>query len=115
MYFCILPVDVLGKLWNIIFFGILKPAKCFLQNFKIKSDVNEVLFFSINAQGAPCAFIEKNSTSLTSDLILKFCKKHLAGFKMPKKIIFQSLPRTSTGKIQKYNLRKILIEDNAKI
>jgi len=34
---------------------------------------------------------------------------------MPKKIIFQSLPRTSTGKIQKYNLRKIAIENNAKI
>ena len=63
----------------------------------------------------PCAFVEKNDTSLTSDLILKFCKKHLAGFKMPKKIIFQSLPRTSTGKIQKYNLRKIAIENNAKI
>ncbi len=63
----------------------------------------------------PCAFVEKNNTSLTSDLILKFCKKHLAGFKMPKKIIFQSLPRTSTGKIQKYNLRKIVIENNAKI
>ena len=63
----------------------------------------------------PCAFVEKNNTSLTSDLILKFCKKYLAGFKMPKKIIFQNLPRTSTGKIQKYNLRKISIENNAKI
>ena len=63
----------------------------------------------------PCAFIEKSNNSLTSDLILKFCKKHLAGFKMPKKIIFQNLPRTSTGKIQKYNLRKIAIENNAKI
>ena len=63
----------------------------------------------------PCAFIEKNNTSLTSDLILKFCKKQLAGFKMPKKIIFHNLPRTSTGKIQKYNLRKIVKENNAKI
>ena len=63
----------------------------------------------------PGAFVEKNNTSLTSDLILKFCKKYLAGFKMPKKIIFQNLPRTSTGKIQKYNLRKIIIENNAKI
>ena len=33
---------------------------------------------------------------------------------MPKKIIFQDLPRTSTGKIQKYNLRKVAIENNAK-
>ena len=63
----------------------------------------------------PCAFIEKNNSSLTSDLILRFCKKNLAGFKIPKKIIFQNLPRTSTGKIQKYNLRKIASESNAKI
>ena len=62
----------------------------------------------------PCAFVEKSNSSLTSDLILKFCKKYLAGFKMPKKIIFQSLPRTSTGKIQKYNLRKI-IKNNDKV
>ena len=62
----------------------------------------------------PCAFVEKSNNSLTSDLILKFCKKYLAGFKMPKKIIFQSLPRTSTGKIQKYNLRKI-IKKNDKV
>ena len=63
----------------------------------------------------PCAFIEKNNSLLTSDLILKFCKKHLAGFKMPKRIVFRDLPRTSTGKIQKYNLRKIVIENNDKI
>ena len=64
----------------------------------------------------PCAFIEKkNSGLITSDLIFKFCKKYLAGFKMPKKIIFQSLPRTSTGKIQKYNLRKILKKNDGEI
>ena len=65
-------------------------------------------------RSALCLY-RKSNNSLTSDLILKFCKKHLAGFKMPKKIIFQNLPRTSTGKIQKYNLRKIAIENNAKI
>jgi len=64
----------------------------------------------------PCAFIEKKNNGLiTSDLILKFCKKYLAGFKIPKKIIFQSLPRTSTGKIQKYNLRKILKQNDGEI
>ena len=63
----------------------------------------------------PCAFVEKNNNLLTSDLIIKFCRKYLAGFKMPKKIIFQSLPRTSTGKIQKYNLRKIVTKNNGKI
>ncbi len=54
----------------------------------------------------PCAIIEKKKNSLTEENILEFCKKYLAGFKLPKKIIFDNLPRTSTGKIQKYNLRK---------
>ncbi len=63
----------------------------------------------------PCAFIEKKNSSLTSDIILKFCRKHLAGFKIPKQIIFETLPRTSTGKIQKYNLRKIAPSHNEKI
>ncbi|MAI02832.1 MAG: acyl-CoA synthetase [Rickettsiales bacterium] len=62
----------------------------------------------------PCAFIEKNN-SLTADSILKFCRKYLAGFKIPKKIIFEKLPRTSTGKIQKYNLRKIAAKNHDKI
>jgi fatty-acyl-CoA synthase len=60
----------------------------------------------------PCAFIEKKINTLTAELILKFCRKFLAGFKIPKKIIFDTLPRTSTGKIQKYNLRKNLIKYN---
>ncbi|OUU62556.1 MAG: acyl-CoA synthetase [Alphaproteobacteria bacterium TMED62] len=63
----------------------------------------------------PCAFIEKNNDSLTSDIILKFCRKYLAGFKIPKEIIFDNLPRTSTGKIQKYNLRKIIIKNHDKV
>ena len=56
----------------------------------------------------PCAVIEKKNDSLTADIILKFCRKYLAGFKIPKEIIFDTLPRTSTGKIQKYNLRKLI-------
>tara|TARA_S200000501_G_C20596768_1_gene644092 strand:- start:78 stop:803 length:726 start_codon:yes stop_codon:yes gene_type:complete len=61
----------------------------------------------------PCAFIEKNNNNLTNEDIIKFCREHLAGFKVPKKIIFKNLPRTSTGKIQKFNLRKILKKNNA--
>ena len=34
---------------------------------------------------------------------------------MPKKIIFQTLPRTSTGKIQKYNLRRFIVDKNEKV
>ncbi len=63
----------------------------------------------------PCAFVEKSNSLLTSDLILNFCRKYLAGFKMPKRIIFQGLPRTSTGKIQKYNLRDIITKINGKV
>ena len=55
----------------------------------------------------PCAFVElapqKNSTE---DEIIKFCRETLAGFKIPKKVIFGELPKTSTGKIKKYELRK---------
>ncbi len=63
----------------------------------------------------PCAIVEKKNNMLTEESILKFCRKHLAGFKLPKKIIFESLPRTSTGKIQKYNLKKIITDKNDKI
>ena len=63
----------------------------------------------------PCAFIEKNTESLTKEELIKHCRKNLAGFKIPKKVLFEQLPRTSTGKIQKFNLRKILNKHNAKI
>ena len=55
----------------------------------------------------PCAIIERKNNKLIKEDIIKFCRKHLAGFKMPKKIIFSSLPRTSTGKVQKFNLKKL--------
>ena len=37
--------------------------------------------------------------------IISFCRDHLAGFKRPKRVIFGVLPKTATGKIQKYELR----------
>ena len=55
----------------------------------------------------PCAFIELiKDKSTTEEDIIKFCKETLAGFKIPKKVIFCDLPKTSTGKIQKFELRK---------
>ena len=42
----------------------------------------------------------------TEEEIIKFCRKTLAGFKLPKKVVFFPLPKTSTGKIQKFELRK---------
>ena len=55
----------------------------------------------------PCAFIELiEGQSVEEDELKKFCREHLAGFKMPKTFVFQVLPKTSTGKIQKYELRE---------
>ena len=55
----------------------------------------------------PCAFInlKPGTERCTCDEIIAFCKKNLAGFKVPKTVIFGPLPRTSTGKIQKHVLR----------
>ncbi len=56
---------------------------------------------------APCAFVELVPEKKASEEeIITFCRKTLAGFKVPKKIIFCELPKTSTGKIQKFELRK---------
>ena len=55
----------------------------------------------------PCAFIEKAKDKETSEKeLIDFCRETLAGFKIPKKIAFCELPKTSTGKIQKFELRK---------
>jgi fatty-acyl-CoA synthase len=55
----------------------------------------------------PCAFIElKEGMSASAEELISFCKANLAGFKVPRTILFQDLPKTSTGKIQKYVLRE---------
>jgi fatty-acyl-CoA synthase len=55
----------------------------------------------------PCAFIElKPGAQTTAQDIVAHCRKHLAGFKVPKAVVFGELPKTSTGKIQKFELRK---------
>ena len=55
----------------------------------------------------PCAFVEliKDKTA-TEEEIINFCRETLAGFKLPKNVVFCELPKTSTGKIQKFELRK---------
>ena len=55
----------------------------------------------------PCAFVELiEGKSSSEEEIIKFCRETLAGFKLPKKVVFTPLPQTSTGKIQKFELRK---------
>jgi fatty-acyl-CoA synthase len=55
----------------------------------------------------PCAFVElRDGASATAEEIVAHCREHLAGFKIPKKVMFTELPKTSTGKIQKFVLRE---------
>ncbi len=55
----------------------------------------------------PCAFVElKPGAEVSEADIVAHCKQHLAGFKVPRYIVFGELPKTSTGKIQKFELRK---------
>jgi fatty-acyl-CoA synthase len=55
----------------------------------------------------PCAFVElKAGAQTTADDIVQHCKKHLAGFKVPRAVVFGEIPKTATGKIQKFELRK---------
>jgi len=54
----------------------------------------------------PCAFIElKDGASATEADIITYCRKHMPGFKTPKAVVFGPIPKTSTGKIQKFMLR----------
>ncbi len=54
----------------------------------------------------PCAFVEvKPDAAVTEAELIEHCRQHLARFKAPKKVVFGELPKTSTGKIQKFVLR----------
>lgn len=54
----------------------------------------------------PCAFVElKAGAKLTEEEFFTYCRQYLAGYKMPKYVVFGPLEKTSTGKIQKYLLR----------
>ena len=59
---------------------------------------NGVIATLHNFNSKPIEEIEKE--------LISFCKETLAGFKVPKQVIFCDLPKTSTGKIQKFELRK---------
>ena len=56
----------------------------------------------------PCAFVElKPGTSASPDELIQWCRKHLAGYKVPRYVVFADIPKTSTGKIQKFKLREM--------
>ena len=87
-------------------------------------EVEEVLYKNPKVQSAavvakadekwgetPCAFIElKPGTEATGDEIIDWCRQGLARFKVPKHVVFTDLPKTSTGKIQKFKLREMAKE-----
>jgi fatty-acyl-CoA synthase len=56
---------------------------------------------------APCAFVvlKPDSKPISAADIIAWCRSHLAGFKVPRSVVFGELPKTSTGKIQKFVLR----------
>ena len=54
----------------------------------------------------PCAFLlTKEGSDLTEEAVIEFCRENMARFKAPKNVIFGPLPKTSTGKVQKFKLR----------
>jgi fatty-acyl-CoA synthase len=59
----------------------------------------------------PCAFVEtRPGASVTEDEIIAWCKEKLARYKCPRHVVFIELPKTSTGKIQKFKLRDLAKE-----
>jgi fatty-acyl-CoA synthase len=56
----------------------------------------------------PCAFVElKPGVTATADELMQWCRKHLAAYKCPRYLVFAEIPKTSTGKIQKFKLREM--------
>ncbi|MCL4765321.1 MAG: acyl-CoA synthetase [Hyphomicrobiaceae bacterium] len=56
----------------------------------------------------PCAFVElRPGAQATADEVVAWCREHLASYKCPRHVVFQDIPKTSTGKIQKFKLRDI--------
>ena len=57
----------------------------------------------------PAAFVQlRPGSELSEDALIRFCRENISRFKVPKKIIFGQLPTSSTGKIQKFQLRQRL-------
>jgi fatty-acyl-CoA synthase len=55
----------------------------------------------------PCAFVElRDGADMTPEDMVDYCRQHLARFKVPKEVVFGPIPKTSTGKIQKFILRQ---------
>ena len=61
----------------------------------------------MHAGETPCAFLElREGAEATEQEVIDFCRDNMAHFKAPKSVVFGELPKTSTGKIQKFVLRE---------
>lgn len=61
----------------------------------------------------PCAFVSlKQGANLSREEVFDYCRAELAGFKIPKKVVFGTIDKTSTGKVQKYLLRERALQAN---
>ncbi len=59
----------------------------------------------------PCAFVElKPGASATAEELIAWCRSHLAAYKCPRHVVFTEIPKTSTGKLQKFKLRDVAKE-----
>jgi fatty-acyl-CoA synthase len=57
----------------------------------------------------PCAFVElKPGTNATSEELIAWCRQNLAAYKCPRHVVFAEIPKTSTGKLQKFKLREMV-------
>ncbi|HUB84320.1 MAG TPA: acyl-CoA synthetase, partial [Rhizomicrobium sp.] len=55
----------------------------------------------------PCAFVEKKpGHDVTAEELIEYCRQHLARYKCPRYVVFEEIPKTSTGKMQKFKLRE---------
>jgi fatty-acyl-CoA synthase len=84
-------------------------------------EVEDVLYKHLSVQAAavvaksdekwgetPCAFVElRPGENASAEEIIAWCRKNLASYKTPRYVVFTELPKTSTGKIQKFRLREM--------
>ncbi|WP_085909283.1 AMP-binding protein [Kiloniella majae] len=106
-------IEVKDRLKDIIISGGENISSVEVENVLYKH--SDVLVAAVVAQQhdkwgeVPCAFVElKADASCTEEDIIAFCRDHLAGFKTPKTVVFDNLPKTSTGKVKKFLLREQL-------
>lgn len=103
-------VDIKDRSKDIIISGGENISSIEVENVLYRhKDIEEVAVIAIPDEKwgeVPCAFVKLHDfSSLTEQDIIDYSREHLAHFKAPKRIIFTSIPKTSTGKVQKFLLR----------